>query len=124
MGTIETTFYLDKNLTVFKAQGKLIRNDFKEWRTNYYAGTVTSLHLWDLYDADLSEITADLIQLDTQRTKQIAGMRAGGKTAFVADKDLAFGLSRMREIYSEIEELQIEYRTFHNIAEAKEWLGV
>ncbi len=56
MGTIETTYDLTKDLTVVKATGKMAEDDFREWRTSYYAGEPTKLILWDISETDLSEI--------------------------------------------------------------------
>lgn len=124
MGTIETQFDLPQDLTIIKARGKMKADDFHEWTAKYYAGTVTLLHLWDVRKADLSEITIGDIQEDAKRTMHFAGMREGGKTAFVTQKDLEFGISRMSEAHSEMEVKSIEYQTFRSIEKAKAWLGV
>ena len=125
MGTIETTYDLPNDLTVAKATGKMTSDDFKEWAEEYYVGDkITSLHLWDVTEADLSEITIEEIKEDAKRTKLLAGVRNGGKTAIVTHKDLEFGISRMSQAHHEIEVESIEYQTFRSIDEAKEWLGV
>lgn len=97
---------------------------FIEWKARHYAGTVTSLHLWDLTQADLSEFTTDDLIEDAERTKKVSDARKGGKSAFVCSSTLEFGLSRMSEAFSEIEDTKIEYQTFRRLDEAKEWLGV
>ncbi len=125
MGTIETTYDLPNDLTVAKATGKMTSDDFKEWAEEYYVGDkITSLHLWDVTEADLSEITIEEIKEDAKRTKLLAGVRNGGKTAIVTHKDLEFGISRMSQAHHEIEVESVEYHTFRSIDEAKEWLGV
>ena len=88
--------------------------------------TVTSRILWDVREADFSEISHDDILDHVDFTKQlIADVRQGGKTAVVLDKDmLGFGLSRMRETYFEMEDVPVTMRTFTNIEDALEWLGV
>jgi len=99
-------------------------DDFRQWTATYYAGTVTSLHLWDISEADVSHFTLENIEEDAYCTKQVSGMRKGGKTAFVTPKDLDFGIGRMCETLSEIIVGNIEYQTFRTLADAKKWLGV
>jgi|GEM_PF-714528 len=127
MGTIETTYYLSKDLTVATATGKMTADDHREWIKKYYDGAaVTSLILWDVRGADFSAISNQDILDHVKETKQlIANARRAGKTAVVIDKDmLGLGLSRMRENYFEMEELPVAMQTFTNMDEAMEWLGV
>ena len=125
LGTIETSFDLANDLTIIKVVGKVQPRDFHEWTANYYAGKVTALNLWDLSEADLSAIkTEDLIE-DTQRSKKVADLRRGGKTAVVSPGNtLEFGVSRMRESFAEMEEMPFKFRTFRSVDDAKEWLGI
>ncbi|MBC2734149.1 MAG: hypothetical protein HF981_07315 [Desulfobacteraceae bacterium] len=127
MGTIETKYDMAKDLTVATATGKMTADDHRKWIKKYYDdATVTSLILWDVREADFSEISNQDILDHVKETKQlIADARKGGKTAVVIDKDmLGLGLSRMRESYFEMEEVPVAMRTFTNIDEAMEWLGV
>jgi len=127
MGSIETKYDLSRDLTIATATGKMTADDHREWIKYYYdGGTITSLILWDVREAEFSEILNQDILDHVKETKQlIADVRKGGKTAVVINKDmLGLGLSRMRENYFELEELPVAMRTFTNIDEAKEWLGV
>ena len=124
IGTIETTFDLSKDLTIITAVGKMEADDFRRWTTDYYDGTVTRLHLWDISRADLSEITVENIEENIIITKNVSNLRRGGKTAFVTPKDLEFGIGRMGEMRYEIAIDTIEYQTFRTFDKAKAWLGV
>ena len=126
MGTIETTYDLPNDLTFVRATGKMTVHDFYEWNTDYYGGTVTSLILWDVSEANLSEISTEDIKNDVIRTNRLSEhVRAGGKTAvFVPTGTLEFGLSRMLEAYFENEHSHFEVKVFSNMDEAKQWLGV
>ena len=125
MGAIETTYDMARDLTIITVTGKMTANDFHQWTASYYAGTTTSLNLWDLTSADLSNIRNDDLLEDTVRSKAFADMRKGGKTAVVASKDtLAFCLSRMREMLAEAEGMPFAFCTFHDRAEAQRWLGL
>ena len=123
MGKIETKYDLAKALTIIKAVGKMKADDFHEWTANYYTGTVTSLALWDLTEADLSEIQTEDLRNDAEHTKALAEIRKGGKTAIVSANSLEYGLSRMLETFYDMEEVPFEIQVFHTINEAMEWLS-
>lgn len=53
-------------------------DDFRRWTTDYYAGTVARLHLWDISRADLTKITVDTIEYQTFRTFEDGQGMAGG----------------------------------------------
>ena len=124
MGTIKTTYDLPRNLTLVKAKGGMTVNDFTIWGDNYAPKRVTELILWDLLSADLCALSSDEIRMIATRTKGIAVVRKGGKTAFVLGNPCSFGVGRMLEAYNEAAEMPSELRAFHTIDEAKEWLGV
>ena len=128
MGIIETTYDRARDLTIVKATGKMTAEDHREWIKAYYSGTVevTSRILWDVREADFSEIARqDIIDHVKLAKRPIADARQGGKTAVLIDKDmLGFGLSRMREIYFEMEGVPVAMQTFTDIDKAREWLGV
>jgi ferritin-like protein len=123
MGKIETKYDLTKALTIIKAVGKMKADDFHEWTANYYNGTVTSLALWDLTEADLSEIQTEDLRNDAEHTKALAERRKGGKTAIVSANSLEYGLSRMLETFYDMEEVPFETQVFHTINEAMKWLS-
>lgn len=126
MGAIETTQDLARDLTITKAFGKMAQDDFRKWRIDYYSGKTTLKMVWDVIDADLSEIRTEDVLLHVKRINtDAAGVRQGGKTAIVVGENtLALGLSRMREIYGEMENSPIEINIFTNMDEAMEWLDV
>lgn len=124
MGEIETTSHRSKNLTIFTARGTLTANDFRESTVNYYAGEVTPLILWDLTHAEVSAITTDEIRDLALLAKQVSTRREGGKTAFVFGRPFDFGLGRMFESYTEIENMPFTFRPFLTTVEARAWLGI
>ena len=75
--------------------------------------------LWDLTAAKL-----DLDAVEVQRLVEFVGARAGeprGRTAYVADADLAFGLMRVYQAYRSEHDDQIS--VFRDRKEAIDWLG-
>ena len=124
MGTIKTTYDLPSDLTIIKAMGTMKPSDFQEWTAAYYAGTVTTLAMWDLSEADLSEIRTEDLKMDAVHTKSLADVRKGGKTAIVSGNSLGFGLSRMLSTFYEFEQMPFEVQVFESMDEATKWLGV
>ena len=124
MGTISTTINLDKNLTVVKATGKMTAEDFLQWMEEYYAGSVTLFILWDICEADVSDIRTEDIVNGAQRLKKLAHLRYDGKTAVLTGQPLSYGLVRMLEAYSEMEGLAFGFKAFKSIDDAMVWLGI
>ena len=124
MGTIETKYDLSSDLTIITAKGRMQPADFREWTAAYYSGEATSLALWDLTNADLSEIRTEDLQSDAAHTKSVADVRKGGKTAIVSGNSLEYGLSRMLTTFYEFEQVPFEVQVFESMEEAAKWLGV
>lgn len=83
MGTIETTFETETDLTLVKGTGKLTVHDFHDWLEKYFPGQVTPLILWDETEADLSGLDTDALLGLARRAKQASDARKGGKGAIV-----------------------------------------
>jgi hypothetical protein len=124
MGAIKTEYDLTNDLTIITAVGRMKPADFQEWTATYYAGTVTSLALWDLTQADLSEIHTEDLLNDAAHTKSVADIRKGGKTAIVSGNSLEYGMSRMLEAFYDLESVPFEVQVFRTIDDAMKWLGV
>ena len=122
MEAIETTFDLPRDLTLVKASGVLTAEHFLDWAEKYYRDQVTTLILWNLNDADLSGLRTDEISLIARQTKEVWNTHKGGKTAFVLESPLGYGVGRMLEAYMEIENVPFSFRTFYTIDEASRWL--
>ena len=124
MGYIKTSYDLAKDLTVVKATGKMTAEDFLQWMAEYYEGSVTLLILWDICEADVSDIKTEDIVDGAQRLKKLAHLRYDGKTAVLTGQPLSYGLVRRLEAYSEMEGLAFGFKAFKSIDEAMEWLGI
>jgi hypothetical protein len=75
--------------------------------TRVTASTVTTRFVWDLTDS--------FRRFDRVRSRQ-------AKVAVVAKLDVLYGLALMSETLSEPSPVQ--YRTFRDVSEAREWLGL
>ena len=124
MATIETIVDSQADLSVFTVNGELAADEIIERVEEYYTRHPTKLVLWIMGDVDLSAITKEGIERIIQIAKKNTGKRKEGKTAIVGSKDIEYGLARMYEAYTGFENLPYEYKTFKDVDEAKEWLGV
>lgn len=79
MGTIETTYDLPRDLTIFAGSGTLTVDNFRECLASYYAGEVTGFVLWDLTRADLSTPQTTHLEELAQCIYRISEMRRGAK---------------------------------------------
>ncbi len=123
MKHIDTHYDHAKSLTTFTATGKMTVDDFHDFLERYYVGQVTRFILWDLTRADLSAFkTADIKEV-AQCIVRISEARRGGKTAFVYDQSLEFGIGRMFQAYSQMADMPFEVQAFKSLVEAKAWLG-
>jgi len=72
---------------------------------------------------DLRQVTRITATVDTLRyLAQSRIFAAGARRAFVVDREVDFGMSRLFSAYSEVEGAVIE--VFRNWEEAEEWLGL
>lgn len=130
MGTFETIYDESKDLTMVKVSGKVTEDDFWRWVGNFYSGEVTALVLWDLVQADLSDIVSAITDDDIrEHVRQVndaaAKVRKGGKTAFVVNDNVqAFRMGIRLESLADAGRPPFARKTFTSMDEAKKWLGI
>lgn len=123
MVRIETSFDQKNNLTIHKVEGQITAKEIKEKIETYYAGeSITKNTLWDFTQADISNICANEYLGLVNMTKVFAHLRKEGKTALVISDNVDYGIGRMYETLSEMEELSYEIRIFRGTKKAENWL--
>ena len=111
-----------KDLAIFKVTGVLSFEIAFPVVEAFYDADPTSHVLWDLIDTTDIEFTTEEVLEIVKFKPRYQGKRKTGKTAFVAQKDILFGLSRMFEIQSGIQEAPYAIRVFRSLYEAHQWL--
>jgi len=124
MASIKSLHNREKNLTFHKVNGLLMAGEFISASKSFYTENITLNVLWDLTEVDLSKISTNEIMQIVREIRIYADARAGGKTALVFSTGLGFGLGRMIEAFSEIEDMPIDIRSFKSLEKAEEWLGI
>lgn len=122
MASIKRSNIKDASLTILTVIGVVTCEDVIHALEDFYENDVTQNILWDYIDADVSKITEKCMMQIIEIAKSYAHLRKKGRTAIVGRTDLTFGLSRMYEILSEVNEHSIQHRAFRNIDEATAWL--
>lgn len=119
--TIHTAFSTE--LTTFKVRGALIFDEVMAAVQSFYEGEPTANVLWDLVDTSEIRITSDQLQKIVDFQPRYAGKRSSGKTAFAANKDLQFGMSRVFQAHSRIKDAPYSVGVFRSTQEAMDWIA-
>jgi hypothetical protein len=118
------TAYVDKakDLTVFKVTGVLSFDKVLPVVKTFYDGDPTKHVLWDFLDTTDVQLTSEEVEAISNFRLLFEGKMAPGKTAFVAQKDIFFGLLRIFEIQSRFHEASYSIMVFRSTDEACQWL--
>ena len=119
---IETTRDADRNLTTHVVMGSVSEKEMHGVLEDFYDGQPTALVLWDMSQAELAHVTAEMLQKFVRRAAKLGVHRRGGRTAVIAPEDLQFGLGRMSETFAEIESTPYSYCVFRSRQDAMHWL--
>ena len=119
------TQHIDKanHLTCFKVTGELSFEDILHTIKAFYADDPTNNVLWDLIDTTKANLDSEKVESIAALRSNYAGTREPGKTAIVAKSDLLFGLSRMLEVNSELQNVSYPIMVFRNLDDAYQWLN-
>jgi hypothetical protein len=118
------TSHIDKakDITIFKVTGVLSFDIVLPVVKSFYDDDPTNHVLWDLIDTTEVQLTSEEVEAIAKFSPRYEGKRAVGKTAIVAQKDIFFGLSRMFEIQSNINEAPYPIMVFRSMSEAHQWI--
>jgi len=117
--------YKDLDLTIHEATEQINTLDIISLLKDFYQSRVTTFLIWDLNKGGNPELSENEIKKIIGISIEYGSQRKNGKTAIVTDNDLYYGLSRMYEMYSEMEiDLSLQVRVFRNIEQAIAWFGI
>lgn len=113
----------DKNdIFINKVSGEVTTEDILAYAVKNVPEWKKAFLIWDFTDADVHKISRNEIQALSARFKSHVRPRVGARTAFVARHDLQFGMLRMFNTFTEIDEYPYKLESFREIDKAKEWL--
>jgi hypothetical protein len=122
MSHINITVDPERDLTIHTVNGILLPTALHSGFIDFYNGSPTKYLLWDLTNADMCQIKGEDIKHIVKSTKEYAHLRPNGKTAWVATRDLNFGLSRQYSVLGEVFEHPIKIASFRDYDSAIDWL--
>ena len=112
----------EKRLTVFKCNDGVIIEDLVGELIHFYQSSPTPFLLIDLTNAHIMGASTDNVRRYVEFVKNMGSIRSGGRTAIIVSSDLAYGLSRSFQIFSDIYSLGYETEVFRSVGEAMTWL--
>lgn len=119
---IEAAIDSKKQLSIYTITGNISDEELAKEVELFYLNDPTPLVLCDFRNSDVSGLSNAFFQRILYISKKYEHKRKLGKTAFVVNDDISFGLGRMYQSYSEIYDLPIVSRIFKDFDEAKDWL--
>ena len=119
---IETTVDKQHDLTLHKCSGIVTEEELTNTINSLYEGTPTLNIIWDCSDVSTDGISSSFIRRIATILHEIGSSRQGGKSAIVAPEDLIFGLARMFQIRSELDDIPFTIKVFRQFKEASQWL--
>jgi hypothetical protein len=122
-GRLPATYFIDleRKLVVSRAWGAVTDDDVREHNRKLRADPLFDPAYRQL--VDMSEITEDLVDVDTKReVSQNQFFNPGVRRAWISSKDFSFGMARMYAVAAQREGQNIG--VFRARDEAEEWLGL
>ena len=120
--TITLATNQESQLTVFKVVGSITYKEGMEALRSFYEKHLTRNVLWDFNEGNLAAISTEQMKSFADYVSQQGKLRAGGKTAFVAPKDLEYGLLRMLNTIGEFNEIPFQTMVFRSMDQAIAWI--
>lgn len=122
-GTFESVHDPDTGILTLRFRGPLTAALALEALDRYSTesgGFAVRLRLWDLRDVEIRMSTAEIQSVGRLSQERDRQGGTSGRLALVVGGDLAYGLSRMHQVFRESD--AIAQRIFRDEAEARAWL--
>ncbi|MBI5062584.1 MAG: hypothetical protein HZB87_03705 [Desulfatitalea sp.] len=122
--TVQTSIDLAAGIITHKVTGDLLLEDVQQAfaiRTGHPEFRPEMGVLWDLSEANASRMTSnDIRRIAGQNKARLKKTGVPYKVAFLAPRDIEYGLSRMYEMFADAS--LVENRVFRTLEEARRWL--
>jgi hypothetical protein len=111
----------EADLTTHTVTGNITTDEIISILEEFYRHP-TKFLLWNLSQADLSNITGDDLRHILEVSNTLCKHRKHGKTAILAPSDLPFGLGRQYAILGELYDNPVHIESFRSYDMAIAWL--
>jgi len=112
-------------LLIIEVHGDIVRSEAISTVLEYYTNDTVKDIVWDFRDGSNLKMTDNdfkALALAVKRTVD-QGYRKGGRTVFVGNATVEYGLLRMYSVIAETMGINITYNAFKTLDEAKRWLA-
>ncbi len=123
MALIEKEVLGDQGITVFRVNGKVDLDEVIGEISAFYKGDFTNHTMWDLTDADVTDLTREEIEKIVSHAKDFGHLRDNGKTAFIMPSALKYGLGRMYDSMAQVLSHPITHGVFKVYDDAVDWVN-
>ena len=112
------------NLLIVTVLGSLTADEVIAVVNEYYSNGIVKDVIWDLSNGSLHSISHEGFKTIAKAAKEAVacGARQNGKTVFIGDSDLKFGLLSIYSAITEITEVPIKYDVIKTLDEARDWI--
>ncbi len=122
--TVQTTIDVAAGIVIHKVTGDLLLEDVQQafaMRAGHPEFRPDMGVLWDLSEANASRMTSnDIRTIAGQNKARLKKKGVRYRVAFLAPRDIEYGLSRMYEMFADAS--LVENRVFRTPEEARQWL--
>jgi hypothetical protein len=122
MAKISKSYESDIDLTTFAVEGEVTADDIWEQTFAFLSAKPSKLALWDFTAGTIQLISSQELKEIARRGGNILDKIDDGKVAIVAPKDIDYGITRVFQVFSEMEHFPLEVATFREKNDAREWL--
>lgn len=124
MGQLTLEHLPGRDLVIFTGIGRLLGRQVVEANRWREANCPTNLTLWDLRDADMSEITLPEIRDIVEGLVAQAVIHERRRTALVMDDRHNLPIARLYAQVAEYRNLPIDSHVYDSMSDACVWLGI
>jgi hypothetical protein len=124
MGAFRILIDQANDLTVIIFSGHITADDIFDATQKYLADRPTSRILWDYMEADGAGISSDDLQAILTRIVGLPNIGETRKIAVVVARYIGHVISHLSSIYFSQAGTGADFRIFHSLPEAMEWLTV
>jgi len=122
MGKWKVSVDRDNDLTILTASGTITASGIYSAVKKYLADKPSTRLLFDLADADGSDISGDDFRTLHMKISKLPNTSESKKVAVVVSRDLGYGLSRLSATYAQLSGIEAEHRIFRCVEDAMRWL--
>ncbi|MBU1240562.1 hypothetical protein KKF84_21830 [Myxococcota bacterium] len=122
MGSISTTLFADRDITIKTIEGVVSFKNVQQWVREFYQESVTRNIIWDFTGASIIDLRSQDVKRIFHFTRQFIPDNSKGKAALVVASEHGLGLSKIYKTHHDLSAHNVEHRIFRKFQDALEWI--